>query len=304
MLYPGVKKLGKELGFKRTNNEAVGMMRNCFVKLYDGRNMKLLEIFVPQIFDADKEQIEEILKQDKVKRYEWFNNSIKITFPEYFRPYSMSKIKNILISITDHFYRKYPEEIPQCHDCGEQKRAEAYYIGNVTKFLCSDCFRTAERTTNEKFNEYQQEPNNYFRGFIGALLFAIPGILVTILLFIFLERLAAISALLYIVLGMKGYKLFKGKTTPLGALIVILTGILMIAVGIIITYSVFIMKEIKTTDLNLVILILKVPEIRRDIILNIGLSYVISAFFIIVQLIQMMKEWRFLKNIQKAGEIK
>ncbi len=36
MLWPGIKKLGKKLHLKRTDSEAVGMVKNCFVRLYDG----------------------------------------------------------------------------------------------------------------------------------------------------------------------------------------------------------------------------------------------------------------------------
>jgi hypothetical protein len=40
MLWPGIKKPGKELQLKRTNSEVVGMVKNCFVKMYDGSNIK------------------------------------------------------------------------------------------------------------------------------------------------------------------------------------------------------------------------------------------------------------------------
>jgi hypothetical protein len=71
MLWPGLKKLGKELQLKRTDSEVVGKVQNCFVKVYDGMNMKVLEIFVPEINDSDKEYMIKILGTKKVKNYEW-----------------------------------------------------------------------------------------------------------------------------------------------------------------------------------------------------------------------------------------
>jgi hypothetical protein len=57
MLWPGIKKLGKELQLKRTNSEVIGMVNNCFVKMYDGNNIKVLELLVPELDNFDKENI-------------------------------------------------------------------------------------------------------------------------------------------------------------------------------------------------------------------------------------------------------
>jgi hypothetical protein len=103
MLWSGIKKLGKELGFKRTNSEVVGTLKNCFIKMYDGNNMKVLEIFSPELDDTDKEYILNVLNQNKIKRYEWQNCGVRIIFQEYIRPYSIIKIKNILFTVVEHF---------------------------------------------------------------------------------------------------------------------------------------------------------------------------------------------------------
>jgi len=303
MLWPGLKKLGKELGFKRTNSEVVGTLKNCFIRMFDGNNRKVLEIFSPQMDDTDKTRIKSILKENKVKECYWLINGVRIIFYEYFLPYSTVKIKNLLCVLVEYFNQKYPDNIPQCHNCGIQKEAEVYSIGDIPMYLCADCLKKIEKDINNKYLEYKQLSANYISGFIGALLFAIPGIIVTILFFVFFNKLAAVSTLVYIALGIKGYKVFKGKLTPFGAFIVIIVGLIMIGVGVIIAYSVFIFKEIKAIDFDKLIQILKIPEIERELRMNIILSYVISSFYIVFQLIQMMKEWRFLKNIQKAREI-
>jgi hypothetical protein len=303
MLWPGIKKLGKELGLKRTNSEVVGIIKNCFIKMFDGDNMKVLEIFSPEINDKDKEQIEDILKNNKIKKYEWLNNGVRIIFSEYIRPYSMIKIKNILLIIVEHFSKKYSDNLPQCHNCNIKKDADVYFIDNVSMYLCIGCLKKLENDINNEYWEYNQLPTNYVLGFIGALLFSIPGIIITILFFVFLKTLAAASALVYIALGIKGYKVFKGKITPVGALIVIIVGLIMIGIGVITAYSVLIFKELKTIDIDSLIRILKMPEVEKELLINIVLSYIISSIFIILQLFQLMKEWKFLKNIQKAKEI-
>ena len=57
MLWPGIKRLGKELNLKRTDSEVTGMIRNCLVKMYDGNQIKVLELFVPQMDSDDKNEI-------------------------------------------------------------------------------------------------------------------------------------------------------------------------------------------------------------------------------------------------------
>jgi len=303
MLWPGIRKLGKELGFKRTNSEIVGKLKNCFIKIFDGNNMKVLEIFKSEMDEQDKEYIINILKQKKVKKYEWITNGVRIIFSEYIRPYSIVKIKEILFILIDYLEQKYYDIIPICHRCSIEKEADVYFIGNISKYLCYDCFKTYEKELNNEYCQYKQLPTNYFSGFIGALLFSFIGIMVTVLLFVFFQRLAAICGLLYIILGIKGYKVFKGKMTPIGALIIISVGLIMISVGTFFAYSVMILMELKTTDINILKTILNIPEVKNELKLNIILSYVISGFFIILQLFTMLKDWKFQKNILKARDI-
>jgi hypothetical protein len=153
--------------------------------MFDGTNMKVLEIFSPETDDNDKEQIEDILKQNKIKKHEWLNNGVRIIFSEYIRPYSTKKIKNILLIIVEHFNKKYPDNTPQCQNCNINKDADAYFIGNESMYICIDCLKKLENDIKNKYWEYNQIPTNYGLGFIGALLFAIPGIIITVLFFFF-----------------------------------------------------------------------------------------------------------------------
>jgi hypothetical protein len=77
----------------------------------------------------------------------------------------------------------------------------------------------------------------------------------------------------------------------------------MVGFGIVVSYSIFILKEIKTIDFELLIAILKMPEIQREIITNIVSSYVLSGLHLVIQFYQMMKEWKTDKLIKRAREI-
>jgi len=307
MLWPGIKKLGKELELKRTDSEVVGKVKNCYVKMYDGQNMKILELLVPELNDSDKEYIENKLIENKVKRHEWFECGVRIIFNEYFIPYSTKKIKDILIDFTDHFSAAYPGQMSKCQRCGETKELEACHVGGATRFICNDCYEAAEKEIADIALNQEYEPSNYLRGFLGALLFSIPGVLVTVVLFVFLNRLAAISAVLYVLLGMMGYKKFKGKISRVGVIIIAASTLIMVAVGIVVSASVIILqiivKETGSIDMAGLLYILKNPEVQKEIIQNIVTSYAVSGLYLVFQIIQMMKEWKPVKTLKKAWYI-
>jgi len=303
MLWPGIKKLGKELNLKRTDSEVVGIIRNCFVKMYDGNQIKVLELFVPEIDDNDKNFILKNLETNKIKRYEWLPKGVKIIFTEIFLPYSIKKIKSLLDGLVKYFSNKYPDQRPQCQHCGQQNETEICCINNVSLLVCNDCREQIERNMQNEITEQQKVKDNYLLGFLGAILFSILGILLTILFFVFFNRLAAISAVIYIILGIKGYKVFKGKISPVGAVIIVIAGLIMVAVGVIVSYSVFLLKEMKVIDIDLLIFVLKMPEIQKELISNIVISYIVSSFYFVLQLNQMLREWKKQKSLLRPREI-
>jgi len=303
VLWPGIKKLGNELQLKKTNSEMVGIAGNCFIKLYDGQNMKVLELFAPEINDADKEYITDKLEINKVKNHEWLEHGVKIVFNEYFFPYPINKIKNIVTDFTEYFFSKYPGQKLHCQKCGVPKEVEICRIDNVTAVVCGDCYKACESEISDKNLENKYAPANYLPGFIGSLLFSVPGIAVTVVMFVFLSSLSAISSVLYVILGIKGYNKFNGKKSRFGAVVIIMSTVIMVGLGIIVSYSVYILKEIKTIDMEMLLYILKLPEIQQEIIKNLALSYVLSGIYLVIQLIQLMKEWKTEKAIQKVEDI-
>ncbi|MCL2720574.1 MAG: hypothetical protein FWD47_04470 [Treponema sp.] len=308
MLWPGIKKLGKELNFERTDSEAAGMLKNCFVKLYDGQNIKVLEIYVPNIDADDKNVNIKIIESNNIKKYEWLANGIKIIFQELIRPYPIKNIKKILEEITGYFSNKYTFQAIQCQYCGQQDGTEMFGINNVSMLTCNDCYRQIEKNIQNENMDIKNTQGNYFLGFIGAILFSIPGILAAIIFFVFLNRLAAFSALIYILLGMIGYKKFKGKISLGGAAVVIGAGLLMVGVGTVIAYSANILfllyKELGEINFEAMFYILEIPEVQGEIRTNLLLSYVISCLFFVFQINSMLKDWKNQKIIKKLREIK
>ncbi|MCL2440119.1 MAG: hypothetical protein FWD14_00070 [Treponema sp.] len=308
MLWPGIKKIGKELNFKQTNSEAAGIVKNCFVKLYDGHNMKIMEIYTPQMDGDDKNAIIKKIESNNIKSYEWPANGIKIIFQEILRPYPVKKIKMIMEEIVNYFNIKYPSQKPQCQHCGQQDATDMYGINNFTLYTCNDCYRQTQRNIKNDNEEQDNKKGNYLMGFTGAILFSIPGILAAILFFIFFQTLAAASAVVYIILGIIGYKKFNGKISPIGAAVVISAGLIMVGLGTTIAYSANILyllyNELGEIQLDTMLYFLKIPEIQRELGLNLLTAYLVSCIYFIIQLNVMLKDWKSRKSITILKEIK
>jgi hypothetical protein len=220
MVWLGIKKLGKQLNLQKSTSEALGIVKNSFVKIADRMGMKTLEIIFPENNEEDMENIIKILKNNKIKEYNFMENGISIIYRESFVPYSIKKIRILVDFITDYFYKKYPNIIHKCHKCHTTTEANIYYSNNGSIYLCDNCLKEIENKIYEEKLNYTMIPSNYIFGFIGALFFSIPGIIITTLFFIFLKGITACSGLSYVVLGKIGYQKFKGKMTPIGAIII------------------------------------------------------------------------------------
>lgn len=300
MLFPGVKKLGKFFGLVRSNSVAMGNIDNSYIRLYDGNNQKVLEFFFPKLEIHDKNEINELLKNNNVKKYEWSGDTVIITFPEYFKPYPVKNIRNIITQLSNYSSIHYPNGKVACQKCNLSTEANSYSLGNVSLYLCSDCFKNLEFELANKKSDYEAIPKNYFFGTIGALLFSIPGIIVTALIFVFLNRIAALSAVIYVLLATKGYLFFKGKTDKIGALILTLTGLVVSYFGIIISYGIMILY--KTKSIPYTFELLQNNDIQKEMRTNLYIGLFVCSLYLLFNLITLLSEWKF-PVLKKAKEI-
>jgi len=303
MLWPGIKKLGKQLNLMRSDTEVTGRVRNCFVRMYDGNQIKVLELYAPNLDSDDKDFIIKRLDAGKIKKYEWPSNGVKIIFQEYLTPYSTKKIKELLDELVKYFSGKYPDQSPSCQYCGEYTETEIYCVNNTPMLICGNCYRQHASNFQRENEEIQNAPNNYLMGFIGALLFAVPGILITIGFFLFLDSLGAVSAVAYIFLGILGYKKFKGKISHIGAVLITAAALIMVGAGIFVSYSALIFKSLRVIDFDLLALVYQNPEIQKEFIQNLMVAYLVSAAYFIFQFFQLRNEWKGKKSICKPREI-
>lgn len=300
MLFPGIKKLGKELGLLRSSSVVMGTVDNNYIRLYDGKNVKVLEFFFPKADPSNKNELSIYLDNNKIKKHEWSGTTLIMTFPEYLKPYPIKNISKVITYLSKYSCDHYPNEKVACQKCNLSTEANSYSLADAPLYLCNDCVKNLELELQNKKLEYESIPTNYLFGAIGALLFSIPGLIITALLFVFLNRIAALSAVIYVFLAAKGYSYFKGKTDKVGAIILTISGLVFTYTGILFSYSTMILH--KTKSLENTFELLKNPEIQKEMNTNITIGLIVCSLYLVFNFISLLGEWKF-PILKKSKEI-
>lgn len=104
-MFPGLKKLEKELNFTDNGYAAYGIIKNTVVAFGDGNNEKLLHLsFAEEPSEEDKEKILSWKKKGYATKIDFPEDDLfnaVFHFREIFTPFNPQKIKEIIVDITE-----------------------------------------------------------------------------------------------------------------------------------------------------------------------------------------------------------
>lgn len=314
MIFPGLKKLGKEFGFKNNGTYFYGFINNTYVMFADGANQKNVSFIFPiELTEDDKKKILSWKRKGYAKTIDFFDDqssNVCIIFAEYFLPFKISKIKEVIDDITGYITQKYPQEKSKCSgdNCTATDGLNIFDVDGIPVPMCSSCAKRLETKIENAYEDFRLQPNNYLQGSIAAIVFSIPGILATFILFL-LGRIAGASGLIYFYLSQKGYGWAKGKMNKIGVLIISLISLVYTVVGVYLSYIAVIVKELlKHPEMKgypifeivkLSFELVKEPEVKRELLTNIYLSLFLCGICILINMIQLLKSTGKVK-IKKA----
>ncbi|MBP3709512.1 MAG: hypothetical protein J6I73_03785 [Treponema sp.] len=304
MIFPGLKKLGKELGFKNNGTYFYGFINNTYVMFADGANQKNVSFRFPiRLNEDDKKKILSWKKKGYAKSIDFFDNQsfdVYVVFTEYLLPFKISKIKEVIEDITSYIKQKYPQEKSKCSgdNCTETDGLDIFDIDGIPLPMCHSCAKRLENVIENEYEDFKLQPNNYFQGSIAAAVFSIHGILVTFILFL-LGRIAGASGLIYFYLTQKGYIWAKGKMNKIGVLIISLISLVYTVVGVYLSYIAVIVKEVlKLPEVNGYQIFevikfsfesVKEPEVKKELLTNMYLSLFLCGICILINMVQLLK---------------
>lgn len=252
MIFPKAKKIAKELDWHKTKDGVFGLYKGYFFNVADASllsnpQFKFVTATTDNLSEEQKQQIKTELdtnkKNLKFTNFEISDNSIFFQFAENLTFTKLKTVYSLFDFLVDLFKRLNISEQNKCHNCGTTQKIKNYDLNDTGIILCNSCFNQTENSFYEIERERISEEKNYLTGFLGSIIFSIPGIIAWVLIAVYLERLASAMAMVIAFLGLKGYDYFKGRHGKMTKFIIVLTNIISILIANATTVIALLVKE-------------------------------------------------------------
>ena len=152
-----------------------------------------------------------------------------------FNDFTLGKLLKRLPAVLDSIYAILAENGAQtsefCPVCGKPLNEESSKKCNIdgcTITIDNDCIETINKVISAENEDFKNAPNNYLKGFAGALIGGLVGVAFSILLYV-VGFVSALSAVISIALGTFLYRKFHGKPNKMMIVIVSLTTFVLLA---------------------------------------------------------------------------
>lgn len=252
MIFPKAKKIAKDLGWYKTKDSVFGLYKGYFFNVSDASLMttpqfKLVTATTGSLTKEQELHLKTELTNNKRKlKFTDFEISNRVIFFKFVENVTLTQLKTVyalLDFLVDLFKKLNLPEQNQCHSCGKDQRINYYDLNDMGIILCAPCFSQEERRFHDIEKERIAKEKNYLTGFLGALLFSVPGIILWVLCAVYFERLASGMAFVIAIFGILGYAYFKGLQGKLTRYIIVLTNIISILIANVTTVITLLVKQ-------------------------------------------------------------
>lgn len=252
MIFPKTKKIAKKLDWHKTNDGVFGLYKGYFFNIGDANLMnnpqsKFIILRTDNLSDEQEQQIRSELVENK-KTLKFTNsrigtNTIYIQFIEIFTYTKVNTVYYLLDFLVDLCKRLNISEKYECQNCTTKTNLNFYDLNNNGTILCESCFHEIENQFFEIEREKLSKNKNYLTGFLGSILFSIPGIIAWTLIAVYVGLIGSGMAILIALLGLKGYEFFKGQKSKLTKYLIVFSNIVSILIANIAIFIFLFVKE-------------------------------------------------------------
>lgn len=193
------------------------------------------------------------------------------------------------------------EFCPVCGNRLDPANVKKCNIDGYTITIDNDCVNTINNVISAENQDFNEAPNNYFKGFLGALIGGVVGAALSILLYLvgFVSSLAAIVA---IVLGSFLYQKFHGKPNKMMIVIVSLTTLVMLAATVPAIYIfaagyIAYAEGVNLSAIEAFKICMTEPEFARLFYIDLALIVIFSLIGTVIQIVAISKKIKRKKNI-------
>lgn len=307
MIFPKAKKIAKQQNWNKTNTGVFGLYKGYFFNIYDANLMsnpqfKFVAATTDNLSEEQRDQLyNELTNNKKNLKFTSLNtssNGITIQFAENLRFTKIKTIYALLDFLVELFKRMNIPEQKKCHSCNTTEGLLNYNYNESGVILCDSCYHQIDNNFKDIERKKYSEEKNYFIGFLGSLLFSLPGIIAWILVAVYLERLASVIAVLIGFLGIKGYEFFRGKSGKMTKYLIVLSNIISILVANVVTILSLLVKE--GLSISESIVEIQINDVAIDMLYRNTLISFVLALLVWIWLFSSLKENKYsIKPAQK-----
>lgn len=292
MAFPRLKEFAEMKGWKIEKNTAYGEQEGYLFTLVDAAGSKTFATPLPQIDDLNKNSILEFLGENKkalgIGSYSFSNQVLIVKFQEDYKSTKLEVMNNLVNQLTEYLKSLDIKGKGCCIFCGKEGAEQTVNIDKIMYNAHEECYNDEMNRVEQAAREYEMEDKNYLKGSFGAILGGIIASVPWIVIQTFLDRVAAVAAIIIGMGALKGYYLLKGKLGPMTRWIVAFSTVLSVVVAQFISLGIeMVMNEIPLSIQNFV-LVLGIPEVLSTFEGNLVISLII-AFVGIIGLFRNLK---------------
>ncbi len=234
------------LGFSIQGNDAYGNLKGYEVSA----NVAMLDTVAPVKLHvnlyANIEVKAQMINAIKALNFKYFvvDADIYGIVLGFNDPLTVGKLLNRMPEMLDKIFEvfaKYEAKgIGYCPICGELLKEESkqYKIEWCLITMDIDCVKNVNNVIENENKSFDETPNNYLKGALGAAIGAFVGAVAFIILF-FIGYITSLTAFIAILLGAYLYKKFEGKQNYMMIVIVSVISIVAMLLAVFVIYFLF-----------------------------------------------------------------
>lgn len=190
----------------------------------------LLVHFTCFLTDTQKQAVSNLLGMEKLKncRFEWTLYGFSVYANDLTVKRLVDRLDELLNKVCDILKNNGALGARYCPICGNalSEDIKKCTIDGLTITLDNTCVQDINTAIEESNKQFDEAPNNYLRGFAGAVLGGLVGVVLSVILYV-VGFISALSAFVAFFLGTFLYGKFGGKQNKVMIAIVSVTTILL-----------------------------------------------------------------------------
>ena len=304
-MYEKTKKELVRLGLNANGNNFYGALygyeTNASINLY-GLIFKVSMFRTP---DQQREIEQQLLPvKSRFINWQWTYYGIALSITDWTQKSMLKKLESLLQTIYGIFAQNSALGVGYCPICGKEldfENTKKCLIDGATVSIENDCVEKINIAITEQNKEFDATPNNYLRGFLGALIGGVAGAVVAIVLYL-VGFISALSAFVAFLVGIILYKKFGGKPNKMMLVIVTVTTFVFMILSVLCIYIVASGIEARNAGLEISAIeafkiVMKDDEVSRLFWVDMAMTVLFTILGCVWEIIRNAKKIKRQKNI-------